>query len=161
MARPLRIQYLGAFYPGAAGINWVLSQQSITALRASHEKKGRYMMLGKEEQKKIAKLADAMIDIPLVPDFMERGIFEHVISLIDKALDEILPEPFKDLLNSTEGIGRDDVSGFTNKLVEIINRKLDIPYLNEEQESRLFHVVIGVLVKAMTRGKKLADLLPA
>jgi hypothetical protein len=45
-------------------------------------------------------------------------------------------------------------------LVESINQKIDLPYLDEDQEAKLLRIVIDPLVKAMTNGRRLDDLLP-
>ena len=41
-----------------------------------------------------------------------------------------------------------------------VNKKINLPYLNEDQEYRLLQTVIDPLVKGMISGKKLDDLLP-
>lgn len=119
------------------------------------------MLLSKEEQKKIARLVNALIDIPLVSEDLEQTIFEHAVGLVDRALEDVLPEAFGELLRNPEkGIDKDHAREFGNRLVVAINRKVDLPYLNEEQEDQLLRTVIDPLVKAMVSGRKLDDLLP-
>ncbi len=120
------------------------------------------MLMKPEEQKRIAKIVNALIDIPLVSEEMEETIFEHAVGLVDQALEDVLPQAFGELLHNVEkGIDKDHAQQFASRLVAAINKKVDLPYLNEEQEERLLQTVIDPLVKAMIRGKKLDDLLPA
>jgi hypothetical protein len=122
----------------------------------------KQMLMNKEEQKKIARIVNALIDIPLVPEEMEQTVFEHAVGLVDQALEDVLPAAFEELLrNAEKGIDKDHARQFGNRLVEAVNQKVNLPYLNEEQEFRLLQTVIDPLVKAMISGKKLDDLLPA
>ena len=120
------------------------------------------MFMSQEEQKKIAGIVNALIDIPLVPEYMEQTIFEHAVALVDQALQEVLPAAFNELLRNAEtGIDKDHARQFADRLVVAINQKVDLPYLNEDQEYRLLQTVIDPVVKSMVSGKKLDDLLPA
>jgi len=119
-------------------------------------------MLKTVEHQKIAKILNALIDIPLVPEDMEQAVFEHAVELVDAALDDVLPAAFADLLRDAHnGIDKDHAQEFGSRLVAAINQKVNLPYLNEEQEAKLLQTVIDPLVKAMITGKTLDDLLPA
>ncbi len=118
-------------------------------------------MLTAQEQVKIAKFLNALVDIPLIPEDMELIIFEHAVMMVDEVLEEILPETFAELLRNSEmGIDKDHAREFGNRLVEAINGRVDLPYLNEEEEGRLLQTIVDPLVKGMIYGKKLDDLLP-
>lgn len=120
------------------------------------------MLMSAEEQKKIAKIVNALIDIPLVPEELEETIFMHAVGIIDRALEDVLPAAFSELLRDVEkGIDKDHARQFADRLVVAVNKRIDMPYLNEEQEQRLVQTVIDPLVKGMISGKKLDDLLPA
>ena len=120
------------------------------------------MLLTDAERKQFANLVNVLIDIPLVPEELEQEIFEHALGIIDKALEDALPTLFQGLIREAErGIDKDHARDFANRLVESVNAKVDLPYLNEAQEAELLRAVINPLVKAMTQGKKLDDLLPA
>jgi len=118
-------------------------------------------MLLVEEQKKTATLINAIIDIPLVSEEMEQIIFEHAVAIIDAALDDILPEIFAGLLrDSDKGIDKDHARDFAQRLAQAVNKRVNLPYLNEEQEGRLIQTVIDPIVKAMIGGRRLDDILP-
>ncbi len=120
------------------------------------------MLLTKEEQKQFATLINSIVDVPLIPEEMEQTIFEHAVAVIDKALEETLPIIFHALMREAEkGIDKDHAKEFADRLVVTTNKKFDLPYLNEEQEAQILRLVIDPLVKAMTDGRTLNDLLPA
>ncbi len=119
-------------------------------------------MLLAKEQKKIAALVNAVVDLPLVSEDVEQTIFEHAVAIIDAALDDILPEAFGDLLRDrNKGIDKDHARGFAERLAQAVNKRVDLPYLNEEQEAKLIRTVVDPLVKAMINGKQLDDILPS
>ena len=119
-------------------------------------------MLLVDEQKKIASLINAIIDIPLVSEEMEQIIFEHAVAIIDAALDDILPEVFAGLLHDPgKGIDKDHARDFAQRLAVAVNKRVNLPYLNEEQEGRMIQTVIDPIVKAMIDGRRLEDVLPA
>jgi len=119
------------------------------------------MLITKEEQKKFAALANTFIDIPWISEEMEQPIFEHAIGLLEGVLQDALPDVFQELTRSAEkGIDPSQVPALTERLVATANAKVDLPYLNEQQEAQLFSVVINPLVKAMATGRTLSDVLP-
>jgi hypothetical protein len=119
------------------------------------------MLLTKEEQKQFAALVNAVIDIPLVPEELEQIIFEFALSAVDSALEEVLPPPFQELMRDpSRGIDKDQAREFSDRLAEAVNRKIDLPYLTEDQETQMLMIVINPIVKAMTHGKSLEMLLP-
>jgi hypothetical protein len=119
-------------------------------------------MLILEEQKKIAALINAMIDIPLVSEEVELFIFEHAVAIVDAAMDDILPEIFGSLLRDQgKGIDKDHAREFSERLADAVNKKVNLPYLSEDQEFRLIQMVIDPMVKAMVNGRRLDDILPA
>ena len=58
------------------------------------------MLMSSEEQKKIAKIVNALIDIPLVSEDLEDVIFLHAVRIIDNALEDVLPVAFGELLRN-------------------------------------------------------------
>jgi hypothetical protein len=119
------------------------------------------MLLNEEEKQRIAKMVNAVLDLPLVPEEMEQTIFEHAVGVIDVALEDSLPSAFTELLHNTQnGIDQDHARAFGDRLVDSVNRKIDLPYLDEQQEAMLLRIVIDPLVKAMTNNRRLEDLLP-
>jgi hypothetical protein len=119
------------------------------------------MLLTKEEQKQFAVLANALIDIPWVPEEMEQIMFEHAINILERVLQEALPDVFHELMRTAEkGIDPAQVPAFTERVINSAGAKVDLPYLNEEQETQFLRLIINPMVKSMAKGKNLTDLLP-
>ena len=119
------------------------------------------MLLNQQERKQMAQIVNALVDIPLVPEELEQTIFEHAVGAIDVALEDTLPAVLAELIhNAQNGIDKDHAVVFADRLVESINQKIDLPYLSEEQEAKILRIVIDPLVKAMTNGRRLQDILP-
>lgn len=119
------------------------------------------MLLNQQERKQLAQIVNALVDIPLIPEELEQTVFEHAVGAIDVALEDTLPAVLAELIhNAQNGIDKDHAVIFANRLVESINQKIDLPYLSEDQEAKILRIVIDPLVKAMTNGRRLEDILP-
>ncbi len=117
-------------------------------------------MLNPEQKDKIVALVNSSIDIPVVPEFLEGSIFRKAIDLIDDALDTFLPKEIQELAESlSQGIERNNAKDFVENLTRFLNKKVDLPILNEEQEGKLIGLVVNLLVKSMTKNRTLNNLL--
>ena len=117
-------------------------------------------MITSEQKDKIVALVNSSIDIPVVPESLEGSIFRKAIDLIDEALDAFLPKEIQALAESlSQGIERNNAKDFVENLTRFLNKKVDLPILNEEQEGKLIGVVVNLLVKSMTKNRTLNNLL--
>ncbi len=117
-------------------------------------------MLKPEQKSKIAALVNSSIDIPVVPESLEEAIFRKSIDLIDEALDAFLPQEIQELAESlNQGIERNNAKDFVENLTRFLNKRVDLPILNEEQEGKLIGLVVDILVKSMTKSRTLNNLL--
>ncbi len=118
------------------------------------------MLLKAEEVKKVAALLNSRIDIPWVPESMEASILEHAITLIDSALEGVLPEAFGTLMrDGTQGIDETEARAFGDRLIQTINKRVDLPYLDETQEANFVKMMVDPLVQAMIDGETIDDVL--
>ena len=112
------------------------------------------------QKEKIVALVNSSIDIPVLPESLEGSIFRKAVDLIDEALDTFLPEEIKELAESVkDGIDRDNAKDVVDNLTRFINKKVDIPILNEEQEGKLISIVVDLVVKSLTKSRTLNSLL--
>lgn len=119
-------------------------------------------MLSADQIKKVATLVNNLIDVPIVPEFLEQQVFEAAVTLIDKQLDQLLPAKLKDFLNDATMMLDDAHTGdLADRLVAILNKSVDIPLLNDDQEQKVFRIVIDLIIRAMASKKTLDGLLPA
>lgn len=118
------------------------------------------MLLTLEERKKVAAVLNTRIDIPWVPEGVEATILEHAIGLVDSALEDVLPEAFGNLMrDGTQGIDEAEARAFGDRLVQAVNKRVDLPYLDEAQEASFVKMMIDPLVKAMIDGETINDVL--
>ena len=118
------------------------------------------MFLKPEEVKKVAQVLNSRIDIPWVPEGMETSILEHAIGLIDSALEGVMPEVFAKLMHDgTQGIDEVEARAFGERLIQAINKKVDLPYFDEAQEANFIKMMVDPLVQAMIDGETIDDVL--
>ena len=118
------------------------------------------MLLKPEEKKQIAVLLGARIDIPWVPEHIELPIIEHAVGLVDRALEGVLPDAFGILLrDGSQGIDAAKARAFGDRLIQAVNKKIDLPYLDEEQEANLIRMMVDPLVQAMVDGESIDEVL--
>ncbi len=118
------------------------------------------MLLTPEERKKVAEALNTQIDIPWVPESMEATILEHAIGLVDSALEGVLPEAFGSLMrDGSQGIDAAEARAFGERLIQTVNKRVDLPYLDETQEAGFVKMMIDPLVQAMIDGETIDDVL--
>ncbi|MFC2077888.1 hypothetical protein ACFLTM_03690 [Candidatus Bipolaricaulota bacterium] len=117
-------------------------------------KKGE--MLTEKELEAIATRLNSAIDLPLLKEGTEQIIFVKIVKLIDGFLYGVLPNEIYELAHAaSDGISEQDAVLIEENLTKLVNRKLDLPFLNERTEETIFRVVIGTIVKAMLKGRSL------
>ncbi len=117
-------------------------------------------MFKPEQKSKLVALVNSSIDIPVVPESLEESIFRKSIDLIDDALDTFLPQEIQELAESlNDGIERNNAKDFVENLTRFLNKKVDLPILNEAQEGKLIGLVVDIVVKSMTKSRTLNNLL--
>ena len=117
-------------------------------------------MFKPEQKSKLVALVNSSIDIPVIPESLEESIFRKSIDLIDDALDTFLPQEIQELAESlSDGIERNNAKDFVENLTRFLNKKVDLPILNEAQEGKLIGLVVDILVKSMTKSRTLNNLL--
>jgi hypothetical protein len=118
------------------------------------------MLLEAVEKKRIAALLNARIDIPWVPESLEGPIFEHAVGLVDTALEGVLPDAFGVLMrDGSQGIDEAKARAFGDRLLQAVNKKIDLPYFDEAQEADLIKMVIEPLVQSMIDGESIDNVL--
>lgn len=118
------------------------------------------MLLNADEKKQIAELLNARLDVPWVPEQIELTLFEHAVGLIDTTVEGLLPEAFSSLLrDGSLGIDPSQAQVFGERLLQALNKRVDLPYLDEVQEASLFKMMIDPLVQAMVDGESIDKVL--
>jgi len=109
-------------------------------------------MLSDKARRELAQELNKNINIPWVPENIEESMFYHAIGIILDALDQYIPDAMKELIyNPSVGINEEAAKIFFNRLVNILNKKIDIPYIFSEKEERqiistILYTIMGKMV---------------
>ena len=100
--------------------------------------------------------SNKIVNIPWVPESIEQQVLEHAIGLVCDVLTDLLPDPIKDMIDDvSDGISQDEVDAFIIRLVTVVNKRVNIPYLNEDQEHAIINSVITTIVNALVLGNSI------
>ncbi len=121
-------------------------------------------MLTETQRKQLVRLLNTVTDIPFLTEDMEASFFENAVTLLDGKMEELLPDSMKNAMrrflnNSDEGIDGKEASAFSANLVSTLNKGINLPLLNEEQEKMMIQYAADFLMKGMAKGKTLNSIL--
>jgi len=111
-------------------------------------------------EKQIEVIVKTVLKIFPIPEFI-KDVFEmiliKIIKWIDKELYKLLPNEVYDLINHKEkGLNEEEYKVLFKRLVKMINEKVNLPFLNENQEKQLIKTILEIILKAMQIGKSLS-----
>lgn len=109
-------------------------------------------MLSDEEVLAIAAKLNKEINIPFIKEGTEATILFKTVKKIDRVIYQNLPNELYALIKSgSDGISDQDAEDLEKVLASRINKKINIPYIPEWTEEKIFRVVIRVIVNAMRK----------
>ncbi len=110
------------------------------------------VMLNDDEVEILATKLNDKINIPFIKTGTEQTIFVKIVKQFDKILYQNLPNELYGLVkNSRDGISDEDADQLANVLGERLNKKIDIPYVPEAIEGKIFALLIDLVVTAMRK----------
>lgn len=116
-------------------------------------------MLSDEEIETLATKLNEKIDIPFIKEGTEQTILVKIVKKVDRLLYKNLPNELYELVkNVSDGISDSDAEELKLVLGTRLNRALDIPYIPEWIEQKIFEVLIGLIVNAMRRNHSISEL---
>jgi len=105
-------------------------------------------MLSESQINKIVQKLNAKIDIPIINERKEEKILENVLTKLDNKVAKELPPPLRDMWNKLDdGITEEEGAELAAKVTEIVNRKINIPLLNEKQEQKLISALVETIIE--------------
>ena len=118
-------------------------------------------MLSNEQVIFIANQINEKVNIPILGEKAEFFIIKKAVVKVLNVLEDEIPEEYLDFLEDTaKGFDPDqgaNIQSLKNNIVEFVNKKVDIPLLNENTEKEVFSTIIDVIFDAMTKNKKLGN----
>ncbi len=115
-------------------------------------------MLTDEQVNAIAQMVNNAVNLPLLGEKAEFVVFAKIVRMLDKKLYEVLPNEYYELINdASNGISEEEAAKMEERLTNLLNEKVNIPFISERKEAILIGIVIGQVVRAMVNGFKLGE----
>lgn len=115
-------------------------------------------MVSEEVMAKMVEEVNKAIDIPLLAESMEQKLFQAAVREVNEVIYESLPaEVYETFFSPDEGFVEEKQVGIMQeRLVNFLNKEINMPFLSEAQEE----LVIGVIVKMLMEASKKENSLP-
>ena len=121
-----------------------------------HDADQKIDMLSLQELESIATRLNDVINIPLIGEEREQVILIKIVKSIDRFIYQNLPNEIYELIRYGEdGISVEEAETIRVRLASIINRHVNIPYLSEQTEQKVFEFVLGIITRALVKNSKL------
>ncbi|MFC1748295.1 hypothetical protein ACFL2V_05760 [Pseudomonadota bacterium] len=116
-------------------------------------------MLSDAEVEILATKLNEKIDIPFIREGTEQTILVKIVRKVDRILYQKLPNELYELVkNVSDGISDADAEELKNVLGSRLNKNIDIPYIPEWVEKKIFETLIDLVVNAMRRNYSISEL---
>ncbi len=117
------------------------------------------MILTEAQKNYLVDKVNKKVNLPILGERGERKVFTVAIDKVLEKLRKELPEEIQTYLNEvSDGFvpgGEGDMQDAIESTVDVLNKEINIPLMNEEKEGKLFTIVVETLFDAMQKGKKL------
>lgn len=117
------------------------------------------MILTEAQKNYLIDKVNEKVNLPILGERGERKVFAVAIDKVLEKLRKELPEEIQTYLNDvSDGFvpgGEGDMEDAVKSTVEVLNKEINIPLMNEKKEAKLFTIVVETLFDAMQKGKKL------
>ena len=101
----------------------------------------------------ITQLADKInekVNIPILSERREQKIIENLLRRVDDEIAKHLPPALQDIWNKLDdGINAAEAEELGDELTKLINEKLDIPLLNEQQEEKVLGTIVDLVMEVV------------
>lgn len=115
-------------------------------------------MLTKDEVEIIASKLNEEINIPILGDRSEKKILIKIVRKIDRFLYKNLPNEIYGLVRLVEdGITDEEEVILRNRLPDLINEHVNLPFLNESTERKIFEFVLNIIIDALKKDHSISS----
>lgn len=109
-------------------------------------------VLTEAQLRKLAEIVDGAIPTGIVDIFDDFAI-KWLVERLDTVLAELLPPKILQYVQEiSRGVESGDYANLKKRLVEAINKRVDVPLLSEAVEARIIAFVIDFITDALTTG---------
>ncbi len=115
-------------------------------------------MLTEEQIETLANKVNKEVNISIIGERLEFILIRFGIRRLDAKLQEVLPpDLYKMLEDASDGLSDEEIKVIEDKVVTILNEKVNVPILDEEQEKKLITAMMDKIIKALQKGKTLKN----
>ena len=116
-------------------------------------------MLTDTEVETLASRLNEKVDIPFMNEGTENTVLVKLVRKVDRLLYSSLPNELYGLVKNTrDGISDEEAEELESVLGTRLNKKIDILYIPEWIEQKVFETLIGLIVTAMRRNFSISEL---
>jgi hypothetical protein len=109
---------------------------------------------------RLAEKLDGFVNTGPLVDLIDGPFFMWVVERVEAVLLAALPQSAVDVMNDLRK-GESDNSAIKKRLTQLLNQKVNIPLISEDEEEKFFGFLIGVLIDALDVGRRLESRLGA
>lgn len=147
---------------GGATSKGVIVPDAVRLTATAYKKVGtdadKAEMLTQKEVEAIATKLNQVINLPILKENREQIIFVKIVKQIDRFLYGVLPNELYELIRvASDGITEKDALIIEENLTKLANDYINLPFLTEPMEETVFRVIIGIIVRAMLKGKSIKE----
>lgn len=113
-------------------------------------------MLSSKQLDLIATKLNGWVNIPFVSEKKEQIVFVKIVKKVDRFIYKNLPNELYEVINdSLDGVSISEAELIEERLSSYINRYINIPYLTERMEQKVFEFILGIIISALVKGKNI------
>lgn len=133
-----------------------LNEEQVQRVKAGADE--QVEMLSMQELEAVASKLNEHINIPLVSEEQEQVVLVKIVKQIDRFLYTVLPNEVYELVKvAHDGISNEEAELIERRLAQLVNKAVDIPFVSEQVEEKIFQLILSIIVAAMKKGKCLIE----
>lgn len=133
-----------------------LNEEQVQRVKAGADE--QVEMLSMQELEAVASKLNEHINIPLVSEEQEQVVLVKIVKQIDRFLYTVLPNEVYELVKvAHDGISNEEAELIERRLAQLVNKAVDIPFVSEQVEEKIFQLTLSIIVAAMKKGKCLIE----
>jgi hypothetical protein len=127
-------------------------QESVMS-KIKEDAEGKYLLTNAQVEL-IAKKVSETFKIPFLKGEAYTIVIAKIIRKVDAALYKILPNEIYDFINSlNDGFSDEEIETVKRRIIELVNRLIDIPFLSEDMEAMLIKMILDIIIDCLRKGK--------
>lgn len=115
--------------------------------------------LDDREVEMLAQRLNVLIDVPIIPEGLEHLALAKAVRLVDRALMALLPDEFYASVRDAGLAVVFNADEYKPRIVKALNKAINLPWLNEETEEKVFNFIVGLFLESARNNNSLHELI--